>query len=134
LFAIIAIALPTDPLSAQESPLRVGQPSILREGASLPAAGTIQRSEERFPNLDLSTASRKTHRTEGAIIGGAILGLPVLIIGIVWDDPDAGGDINVPVATLTATALGALIGAFIGGAIPKEDPGSGDVVPAAGAP
>jgi len=67
-----------------------------------------------------TTPRTPTHRTEGAIIGGVLLGGATLALVLAWDDPDAGGSINVPVATLTGAAIGAVVGAIIGGLFPKE--------------
>jgi hypothetical protein len=117
-------------LSAQASSLGVAGPSIFREGTSLSAVDAVGPRMGRFPNLDVSRAVQGNHRTEGAIIGGLLLGVPVLAVSLWIQDPDAGGQENIPVNTLVAAGLGALIGAFIGGAIPKEpDP---EVTPAAG--
>jgi len=98
-------------------------------GSDLLRSSSIRGQNPEFtstPGQPAPPAPRTpTHRTEGAIIGGVLLGGAALVLGLVWDDPDSGGSINVPVATLTGAALGAVMGAMIGGLFPREPHPSG---------
>jgi len=114
-FPAIARAQAPIPAPAASSALRAAAPSARPEPASLEV--------RRVTPSDSSSKRPPTHRTEGAIIGAVVLGGAALALGLAWgNDPDAGGSVNWPVATLTGAALGGIVGAMIGGAFPKEPP------------
>jgi hypothetical protein len=131
--AVLTLALAacgTSALSAQTTSLDVTGPSALREGTSLSAADALGASTGRFPNLDVSSAVQGNHRKEGAIIGGSVLGLTMLLVSLEANKYGDAGSVNVPLVTIGGAAIGALLGAFIGGWIPKED--EPEQVPATG--
>jgi Na+/glutamate symporter len=68
-----------------------------------------------------STAIPQTRWLEGGLIGGVTLGLGVGLLYSAICDRDAGnGQCNTAPVALTAAALGFVIGALIGGAVPKN--------------
>jgi len=103
--------------------------------APAPAASTLLRGPAASPAREVTSLDVRTHspvegtskrppsyQLEGAIIGAVVLGGAALALGLALDDPDAGGSVNVPVATITGAAIGGLVGAIIGGSIPKGPP------------
>jgi len=74
------------------------------------------------PSPSLRYSPRPTRWLEGGCIGAAVLGVGTYLLGSALCDPDAGGGCQqsqVMVAGATGAALGFVIGALIGGAIPK---------------
>lgn len=100
---------------------------------NLTTAGALRRSSpaHALQVIELAEQSDRppTYRKEGAIIGGAALGLTMLLVSLEFKKYEEGGSVNVPLNTIGGAAIGALLGAFIGGLIEKGPTTSGNAVP-----
>ena len=83
-----------------------------------------EAAPQDVPRLGIAAAaSQKSYWLEGAIGGGTLLGIGGVLFAIDLRNPDSGGGSCTSAAILgglaTAT-VGAVIGAFVGKAIPKR--------------
>jgi hypothetical protein len=98
--------------------------SLAQQRVPPPAASVLLRGRPPAAPTEPASPHPRTYRTEGAIIGGVLLGGGLLVLGLAFDDPDGGGSVNVPVVTLIGATLGTFTGMMIGGLFPKGPPRS----------
>lgn len=123
-------------------PVAVTAPVGLMIGSAVPKARRFDRAgERRFSSPHVawpdSLAIRPTYWKEGAVIGGAVLGVGTFVLGylVCQDLSDTGGCLGYAAGVgALMTFGGAIIGALIGGGIEKKEkpqaaPGSSGEIP-----
>jgi hypothetical protein len=118
LMLIASVSVPA--LAQAQSPIAPPAASSLLRGSvpsSAPVTGAAGLSSH--PSSGGSSKRAPSYQLEGAIIGAVLIGGTALVLGLSANDPDAGGSVNVPVATMTGVAIGGILGAIIGGTIHK---------------
>ena len=107
---------------AAQAPVQPAMRSDRLRSTVTPASTDLLRLVELSP-ADSLPGRPPTYRTEGAIIGGVVVGGTLLVLGILANDSESGS-VNVPVVTLVGAAVGGVVGAMIGGGISRTPPNS----------